>query len=110
MLFFWRGFTIKISGCLIVKNEEKNITRCIESMLPVIDELIVVDTGSTDNTVAIAEKFNAKIYHFTWIDDFSAARNYAISKATGDWIIFLDADEFLSEANLDKRYCNRLKT
>lgn len=67
-----------------------------------VDELIVVDTGSTDNTVAVAAGVGAKIYHFQWIDDFSAARNYAISKATGDWIIFLDADEYFSPAGLEK--------
>ena len=88
---------MRISGCIITKDEENNITRCINSLKPVVSEIIVVDTGSSDNTVDIAKKLGAKVYHFEWVNDFSKAKNYAISKATGNWIIFLDADEYLEE-------------
>ena len=84
-----------ISGCLIVKNEEQNLSRCLSSLAPHVDELIVVDTGSNDQTVAIAQSFSAQIFHFDWCDDFSAARNFALAQATGEWILALDADEEL---------------
>lgn len=90
---------MKISGCVIAKNEEKNIERCLKSLKEVCDEIVFVDTGSTDNTINIAKKIGAKVYHFKWIDDFSAAKNFALNKAKGDWIIFLDADEYLLETN-----------
>ena len=99
---------------MIAKNEEKVIARCIESYRMAVDEIIVVDTGSTDQTVAIAKRLGAKVFHFTWINDFSAAKNFAISKAKGDWIVFLDADEYFANdtgrnirpilQNLDKEY------
>ncbi len=85
---------MKISACVIVKNEEKNIARCINSYIDIVDEIIVVDTGSTDRTVEIAKDLGAKVFYFEWINDFAKAKNYALSKATGDWIIFLDADEY----------------
>ena len=85
---------MKISACWIAKNEADNIKLSIESLIDIVDELIVVDTGSTDDTVQIAESLGARVEHFEWINDFSAARNYAISFATGDIIIFLDADEW----------------
>ncbi|HML34226.1 glycosyltransferase family 2 protein [Sporomusa sphaeroides] len=87
---------MKISACMIAKNEEKVIARCIESYREAVDEIIVVDTGSTDQTVAIAQSLGAKVFYFQWIDDFSAAKNYALSKAKGDWIVFLDADEYFA--------------
>lgn len=87
---------MKISACMIAKNEEKVIARCIKSYREAVDEVIVVDTGSTDQTVAIAKSLGAKVFYFQWIDDFSAAKNYAISKAKGDWIVFLDADEYFA--------------
>lgn len=86
-----------ISLCLITKNEEKHILRCIKSLEGVVDEIIVVDTGSNDRTKEIAICQSAKVYDFQWINDFSAARNYAMSKCKGKWIIFLDADEYFSE-------------
>lgn len=86
-----------ISVCVIVKNEAENIARCLKSTKEIVKEMIVVDTGSTDNTTKIAEELGAKIFHFAWNDDFSAARNYALEQATGDWIIFLDADEYVPE-------------
>lgn len=91
-----RNGNMKLSACVIVKNEEKCLSTCLESVKNVASEMIVVDTGSTDRTVEIARQCGASVYHFEWIDDFSAARNFALSKATGDWIIFLDADEQLA--------------
>ncbi|OON92207.1 MAG: hypothetical protein ATN32_02100 [Candidatus Epulonipiscium fishelsonii] len=88
---------MKISLCLITKDEEHNIERCILSVKEIVNEIIAVDTGSTDKTVEIAKNLGASIYYFEWVYDFSKARNYAISKATGDWIIFLDADEYLED-------------
>ncbi|WP_378953196.1 glycosyltransferase [Pelosinus sp. sgz500959] len=86
---------ILISLCMITKNEEHCIARCLNSVEHLVDEMIVVDTGSNDHTVKIAAEHGAKIFYFTWVDDFSAARNYAISKAQGHWILVLDADEIL---------------
>ncbi|WP_337872164.1 glycosyltransferase family 2 protein, partial [Ignavibacterium sp.] len=82
----------KITLSMIVKNEERYLEDCLNSVKNVFDEIIIVDTGSTDNTLKIAEKFNAKVFHFDWINDFSAARNFALSKSTGEWILYLDAD------------------
>ena len=91
-----------ISLCMIVKNEEKNLPRCLDSVKGVVDEIIIVDTGSTDKTKEIALYYGAIVYDFEWIDDFSAARNYGIEKAKGEWIFILDADEELEE-NSKKR-------
>ena len=87
---------MKISACVITKNEEKNLVACLESVKSIVSEIIVVDTGSTDRTVEIAESYGAKVFYFKWIDDFAAARNFAIEQVTSDWIIFLDADEYFS--------------
>jgi tetratricopeptide (TPR) repeat protein len=84
-----------LSFCAIVKNESQNLARCLASVKPYVDELVIVDTGSTDETIAIAQQYGAKVSHFEWCDDFSAARNYACSLVTGDWILTLDADEEL---------------
>jgi hypothetical protein len=92
----------KISQCMIVKNEEKNIERALSWGKEIVSEQIVVDTGSTDRTVELAEKMGAKVYHFEWIDDFAAAKNYAIEQAGGDWIFFLDADEYFNEEDAKK--------
>jgi len=81
---------------MIVKNEENNIKRALEWARGVAFEQIVVDTGSTDRTVEVAENLGAKVYHFEWIKDFSAAKNYAIEQASGNWIAFLDADEYFT--------------
>ena len=85
-----------ISLSMIVKNEEKYLRDCLESVKGVVDEIILVDTGSTDSTVRIAQEYGAKIFNFEWINDFSAARNYSLDQCTGDWILYLDADERLS--------------
>jgi len=81
---------------MIAKNEEKNIAKALESMEGAAFEKIVVDTGSTDRTVEIASEMGAKVYHFKWVNDFAAARNYCVKQASGDWILSLDADEYLS--------------
>ncbi len=81
---------------MIVKNEEANLRECLESVKDVADEIVIVDTGSTDNSLKIAEEFGAKIFNFDWINDFSAARNYALKQSTGNWILYLDADERLN--------------
>ena len=85
-----------LSQCMIVKNEEKNIGRALTWGKNVVKEQIVVDTGSTDRTVEIALEMGARVFHFKWIDDFAAAKNYAIEQARGNWIAFLDADEYFS--------------
>ena len=99
---------MQISSCIIVKNEAENIARCLESIKSISDEIIVVDTGSTDNTVEIAKSYGARIYFYEWDNNFSNARNFALEKATGDWIIFLDADEYFEE-NTPKELKNVLK-
>jgi glycosyltransferase involved in cell wall biosynthesis len=88
----------RLSICLVVKNEEKFLVQCLQSVRGLAAQLIVVDTGSTDRTVEIARKFGAQIYAFPWCDDFAAARNAALEHATGDWILVLDADEELPAA------------
>lgn len=88
-----------ISVCIITKNEENNIERCLKSIKSIADEIIVVDTGSTDKTIEISQKFTDKIYRFEWQDDFSAARNYALEQASGEFILSIDADEYLDNPN-----------
>lgn len=95
---------LRISQCMIVKNEEKNIERALSWGKEIMWEQIVVDTGSTDRTVELAKNLGAKVYHFTWIDDFSAAKNYALEQAKGDWIAFLDTDEYMSEEDAKVLY------
>ena len=84
-----------LSFCAIVKNERLNLPRCLASVQPYVGEMIVVDTGSEDDTPEIAAQQGAKVSKFSWCDDFAAARNYAISQASGSWILMLDADEEL---------------
>ncbi len=93
---------IKISACVIVKNEESNLPGWLTCAKALADELIVVDTGSTDRTAELALAAGAKIYDYKWCDDFSAAKNYALQKARGNWIVFLDADEYFSEEDIPK--------
>jgi len=87
---------------MIVKNEERNIEKALEWARDITIEQIVVDTGSTDRTVEMAEKLGAKVFHFEWIKDFSAAKNYAIEQASGNWIAFLDADEYYTPEDTKK--------
>jgi glycosyltransferase involved in cell wall biosynthesis len=93
---------ITISLCLIVKNEEKVLKRCLDSVKDIVDEIIITDTGSTDETINIAKDFTNKIYDFSWINDFAAARNFSFSKATSDFIFWLDADDILREEDRKK--------
>lgn len=86
----------KISLCIIAKNEELTLSRCLNSVSGIADEIIIVDTGSTDSTCDIARQYGAILHHFLWNDNFSDARNASLEFAHGDWILFLDADEELS--------------
>ncbi|MEK4509781.1 glycosyltransferase [Paenibacillus anaericanus] len=88
---------ITISLCMIVRNEEEVIGRCLSSIEGIADEIIIVDTGSTDRTKEIASKFTDQIFDFTWIDNFAAARNYSFSKATKEFILWLDSDDIIDE-------------
>ena len=90
---------ITISLCMIVKNEERILARCLDSVKDLVDEIVIVDTGSTDATKRIAAGYTDNIYDFAWTCDFSAARNFAFSKATKEYIYSADADEVLSEEN-----------
>ncbi len=92
----------RLSVCLIVRNEEQFLDRCLESVRGLATQIVVVDTGSTDGTVAIARRHQAEVYEFAWCDDFSAARNAALEHVTGDWVLFLDADEELEAADRGK--------
>ena len=85
----------RLSLCMIVRNEEKRLPRCLASAMPWAGETIVVDTGSTDGTIALAERAGARVLHFAWRDDFAAARNHALAAATREWVLVLDADEIL---------------
>lgn len=91
-----------ISLCMIVKDEENYLEECIMSVKNIVDEIIIVDTGSKDKTKEIAKKFTDKIYDFIWDDDFSVARNFSISKATGKYILILDADEKIAKRDIEK--------
>ncbi len=91
-----------ISLCMIVKNEEKTLQRCLVSVQDIADEIIIVDTGSTDKTRDIARDFTEKIYNFKWINDFAAARNYSYDQATMDYILWLDADDVILPADWNK--------
>lgn len=86
-----------LSACMIVKNESRTLAKCLGSLKDVADEVVVVDTGSTDDTMAIAESFGAKVFAFEWDNDFSHARNESLRHAQGDWILIVDADEYLDE-------------
>lgn len=88
-----------ISLCMIVKNEEDSLYKCLTSVKGLVDEYIIVDTGSTDRTKEIASAFTDKIYTYHWDNNFSAARNYSIQHATGNWILVLDADEYVESKN-----------
>ena len=96
-----------LSICMMVKDEEKNIRRCCESVKNLcnsIAELIIVDTGSSDNTVSIAKEYTDKVYFHKWNNNFSEMRNITISYATGEWIFILDADEEVLEEDKLKKY------
>lgn len=94
-----------VSLCMIVRNEQTFLIDCLKSVQGLVDEMVIVDTGSRDQTAAIAESFGARVFHFPWNDDFSAARNESLRHATGDWIVYLDADERLDP--MDEEDCLR---
>jgi glycosyltransferase involved in cell wall biosynthesis/Tfp pilus assembly protein PilF len=85
----------RLTVCLIARNEEKFLGNCLSSVKGLASQIVLVDTGSTDRTIEIAKEHGAEVHHFKWCDDFSAARNAALEHATGDWVLFLDADEEL---------------
>ncbi|MEH1956278.1 glycosyltransferase [Nostoc sp.] len=89
---------MKLSLCMIVKNEAATLPKCLSSVRKVVNEMVVLDTGSIDRTPNIAQQLGAKVHHFKWCNDFSAARNAALKYVTGDWILVLDADETLTPA------------
>ncbi len=99
-----------VSACLIVRDEEANLPRCLNSIRGSVDETIVVDTGSSDRTLDIAREAGARVFHFPWCDDFSAARNESLKHARGDWIIWIDADDELQEQfpGVLREMCRRL--
>jgi glycosyltransferase involved in cell wall biosynthesis len=96
------GERARISLTMIVKNEQENLPRCLASVRGIFDEIVVVDTGSTDRTVEIARSFGAKVFEFEWVDSFSAARNEALKHATGDFVFWLDADDVVEPAEREK--------
>ncbi|MBS5937494.1 TPR domain-containing glycosyltransferase [Clostridium sp.] len=100
-----------LSLCMIVKNEEKYIAKSIDSVKDIVNEIVIVDTGSTDSTLDILKNYNVKLYNYKWENDFASARNFAINKIKSDWILFLDADEILDEASKDNliNYVNTTK-
>ena len=85
-----------LSLCMIVRNEEANISRCLESIQRLVDDIVVVDTGSSDRTMEIARSFGARLFSFPWQDDFSLARNFSLEQAIGDWILVIDGDESIA--------------
>ena len=93
---------LPVSVCIIVENEENNIERCLKSFAGLDFEIVVVDTGSTDRTKENASKYTDNIYDYVWCDDFSAARNYSLSKASNDWIFVIDSDEWLESADTEE--------
>ncbi len=100
---------MKISACMIVKNEEENLRVSLPNLCRIADEIIVADTGSIDGSRAVAKAHGAAVYEFRWADDFAAAKNFALGRASGDWIVFLDADEYFASDSISKvrRYAGR---
>ena len=96
---------ITVSLCMIVKNEEEHLPRCLRSVRDLVEEIIIVDTGSTDGTKELAASFGAKLYDFAWCDDFSAARNFSFSKAAADYCMWLDADDVLADKDREAFLC-----
>jgi len=91
-----------LSLCMIVRDEEKLLPQCLESVKSIADEMVIVDTGSADRTVEIAESFGARVFHHTWNNDFAEARNVSLRHATSDWILVLDADEVIAKRDLPR--------
>lgn len=98
----------KLSVCIIVKNEEENLKKCLLALLAFPFEIVVVDTGSADRTVEVAKRYTEQVYDFAWCDDFAAAKNFAIQKASNDLVLVLDSDEYIepmSEKELNAFLC-----
>lgn len=95
---------VPISVCIIAKNEEKNIEKCLAPLMPYNFEIIVVDTGSSDRTKELALKYTDLVYDFEWINDFSAARNFSLKKASHNYVLVIDCDEFLTELDIEGVY------
>lgn len=93
---------VSLGLCMIVKNEEQFLSKCIESVKDIVSEIIIVDTGSSDSTTAIAKDYTDFVYSYEWANDFSAARNFSLQKSTCDWVLVLDADEILEPTDKDK--------
>jgi len=94
---------VTIGLSMIVRNEESNLARCLESVRGLVDEIVIVDTGSSDRTVDVARRYTDKVFNFQWNDDFSAARNYALDRTRSRWVLYLDADEELDASSGDIR-------
>src|SRR5579883_2952330 len=92
---------MSLSVCFLTRNEEKSIGRAMQSVLGIADEVIVAETGSTDRTAEVAAALGAKVHDFAWRDDFSEGRNFAVDRAKGDWILWLNPDEELTSSSLD---------
>lgn len=106
---------ITISLCMIVKNEERTLARCLDSVAGITDEIVIVDTGSSDRTMDIAAQYTNQVYTYEWKDDFAAARNESFAKATQEYILWLDADDVLlpserAKLAVLKRSCRRRET
>lgn len=98
--------TLPISVCLIAKNEEAHIEECLKRLKPYHYEIVLTDTGSSDRTLEIAAKYTKQIYHFDWVNDFSAAKNFCLARASHDWVLSLDCDEYLE--SIDEKELSRL--
>ena len=94
---------ISLSLCMIVKNEEKVLPRILKPMKEIVDKILICDTGSTDRTKEIIREFTAEVYDFPWKNDFSAARNFISEKVSTDYWMWLDADDMITQENLDVR-------
>lgn len=92
---------VNVSACILTRDSSRTIRQCIEALQSAVDEIVVVDTGSKDDTVRIVKSLGVNVHHFQWIDDFAAARNYAQSLATSDWVIAIDSDEILLAEDAD---------
>ncbi len=93
---------VKVSLCMIVRDEEAVLARCLQSIQDCVDEIVIVDTGSTDRTAEIAKGFTEKVYDYPWQEDFAAARNFAFSKGCGDYLLWMDADDILPAEEKEK--------
>jgi glycosyltransferase involved in cell wall biosynthesis len=99
---FYRSFLPLISLCMIARDNERTIGAALETIRKYVDDIVVVDTGSKDRTPEIAAELGARVFHFEWCDDFSAARNESIRHALGEWVFWMDTDDVIDEENAGK--------